>query len=55
MRIFKPKEFAAITGVTVKTLQNWDKNGKLKADRTPTNRRYYTDEHINAFSRGRSK
>ncbi|WP_025023042.1 IS607 family transposase, partial [Ligilactobacillus hayakitensis] len=31
-------------GVTVRTLQIWDKKGTLKAYRTPTNRRYYTEE-----------
>ena len=31
-------------GVTVLTLQRWDNNGTLKAYRTPTNRRYYTEE-----------
>lgn len=31
-------------GVTVLTLQRWDNNGILKAYRTPTNRRYYTEE-----------
>ena len=31
-------------GVTVLTLQRWDNNGILKAHRTPTNRRYYTEE-----------
>lgn len=31
-------------GVTVKTLQRWDNDGKLIAYRTPTNRRYYTQE-----------
>ena len=30
--------------VTVLTLQRWDNNGILKAYRTPTNRRYYTEE-----------
>ena len=29
-------------GISVKTLQRWDKEGKLKAYRSPTNRRYYT-------------
>jgi predicted site-specific integrase-resolvase len=28
------------------TLQRWDREGILKANRTPTNRRFYTDEHI---------
>ncbi len=42
MSIYKPKEFAAMIGISVKTLQRWDKEGKLKAYRSPTNRRYYT-------------
>ena len=29
-----------------KTLINWDKSGVLKARRTPTNRRYYTEEQF---------
>ena len=29
-------------GVSVKTLQRWDKDGKLKAYRNPSDRRYYT-------------
>lgn len=39
---YKPKEFAELLGVSVKTLQRWDRQGILKANRTPTNRRYYT-------------
>lgn len=31
-------------GVSVKTLQRWDNEGKLKACRNPSNRRYYTHE-----------
>ena len=42
MSNYKPKEFAEMIGVSVKTLQRWDKEGKFKAYRTPTNRRYYT-------------
>ena len=44
MAMLKPKEMAKRLGVTVKTLQIWDNNGILKAHRTPTNRRYYTEE-----------
>lgn len=33
-------------GVSVKTLQRWDKEGKLKAYHTPTDRRYYTHKQI---------
>lgn len=42
MNNYKPKEFAEMVGVTVKTLQRWDREGTLKAFRTPTDRRYYT-------------
>ena len=41
---YKPKEFAKMIGVSVKTLQRWDKDNVLKAYRTPKDRRYYTDE-----------
>jgi len=40
--MYKPQEFAELIGVTVKTLQRWDTSGKLKAYRSPTDRRYYT-------------
>ena len=39
---YKPKDFAELLGVPVKTLQRWDREGTLKANRTPTDRRYYT-------------
>lgn len=44
MPMLKPKDMAEKLGVTVKTLQKWDNQGILKAYRTPTNRRYYTEE-----------
>ena len=40
------KETAKILGVTQQTLRNWDKWGKLKSVRTPTNRRKYRIEDI---------
>ncbi|MFR5115082.1 IS607 family transposase [Turicibacter sanguinis] len=40
--IYKPKEFAEKLGVSVKTLQRWDNDGTLIANRTLGNRRYYT-------------
>lgn len=44
---YKPKDFAELLGVSVKTLQRWDRNGILKANRTPTDRRYYTyDQYL---------
>ena len=39
---YKPKHFAELLGVSVKTLQRWDREGTLKANRTPIDRRYYT-------------
>ena len=49
MKILKPREVSAILNVTVRTLQKWDREGKLKASRTPTNQRYYTQEQINEY------
>ena len=44
---YKPKDFAELLGVSVKTLQRWDREGILKANRTPTDRRYYTyDQYL---------
>ena len=39
-------QFAQRVGVSVKTLQRWDREGRLRPPRTPTNRRMYTDEHL---------
>ena len=47
MKRYKVGEFAKLLNVTVKTLQNWDKQGTLKAYRTPTNQRFYTEEQLN--------
>ena len=44
---YKPKEFAELLNVTVKTLQRWDRERTLVANRTPTNRRYYAyDQYL---------
>ena len=55
---YKPKDFAELLNVSVKTLQRWDREGTLVAKRTPTDRRYYTyDQYLefkgikNAISR----
>ena len=40
---YKPKDFAELLNVSVKTLQRWDRDGTLNAKRTPTDRRYYND------------
>ena len=44
MQIYKINEMSQKLGVSIKTLQRWDNSGKLKAKRTPTGRRYYTEE-----------
>lgn len=44
---YKPKDFAELLGVSAKTLQRWDREGTLKTNRTPTDRRYYTyDQYL---------
>lgn len=49
MTVYKPHEFAKLLGVTVKTLQRWDNIGRLKAYRSPSNHRYYTDENLTSI------
>ena len=44
-----PKEFSQRIGISVKTLQRWDNADKLKAYRSPTNRRFYTEDQYNEF------
>jgi len=44
--MYTVSQFAKQVGVAVKTLQRWDRQGILKARRTITNRRYYTDEEL---------
>ena len=42
--IYSPQEFGKLIGRTTNTLQKWDRRGILKANRSPTNRRYYTHD-----------
>ena len=42
--IYAPRDFGALIGRATITLRKWDREGKLTAFRTPTNRRYYTHE-----------
>src|SRR5271157_184647 len=50
MSTYKAAEFAKLAGVSVKTLQRWDREGRLKAaSRTPGNRRLYTQEQLNTL------
>ena len=48
-KIYKPKDISQILGVTVNTLQRWDREGKFPACRNAANRRYYTQEQLNRF------
>lgn len=47
MAIYKVGEFSEKVGVSISTLQRWDRTNVLKSKRTPTNQRYYTDEDLN--------
>jgi putative resolvase len=49
--MYTPAAFAKRVGVSVKTLQKWDRIGVLPAKRTITNRRYYTDDDLAAALR----
>lgn len=46
MCMYTPSEFGQKIHVSVKTLQRWDRQGVLKAHRTASNRRYYTQEDL---------
>ena len=47
---YKPKDFAELLNVSVKTLQRWDRDKILVAKRTPTDRRYYTyDQYLEFY------
>lgn len=49
MKQYKPKEFAEMINVSVKTLQRWDKESVLTAYRNPKGRRYYTEEQYRQY------
>lgn len=46
MNTYNVTEFSKIVGVSVHTLQRWDREGRLKPSRTPGNRRVYTDKDV---------
>jgi putative resolvase len=55
MNTYTIAQFAQRIGVSVKTLQRWDREGRLSPSRTPTNRRVYTDEDLyKVFPRGQA-
>ena len=41
-KVYNITDFADMIGKSVKTLQKWDRDGRLRAYRSPSNRRYYT-------------
>lgn len=43
---YKPGEFGKLINRTVGTLRLWDRSGKLKAKRTASGHRYYTDDDL---------
>lgn len=45
-KIYKPSEMATLLGVSLRTLQRWDKVGDLPARRYPSGRRYYTEAEL---------
>lgn len=47
--MIKLQDMADRLGVSIKTLQRWDCEGILVAKRTPTNRRYYTEEQYLSY------
>ena len=47
--LYTVSEFADLIHVGVKTLQKWDREGILTSQRTPTNRRYYTDAQYQEY------
>ena len=50
MSTYNAAEFAKLAGVSIKTVQRWDREGRLKAaSRTPGNRRLYTQEQLNTL------
>ncbi len=52
MMIYKTGEIAKILGVTVTTIQRWDRSGKLKAGRLPSGHRFYTREQVDKILKG---
>jgi putative resolvase len=46
MNTYNVSEFSKLVGVSVNTLQRWDREGRLVANRTVSNRRSYSDEHL---------
>lgn len=48
-RFYSVSEFAKKIGVSASTLRRWDKDGVLKAVRSPSNRRVYLQEQLDDY------
>lgn len=48
-------EAAKFLGVSRDTLRRWEKRGKVKPVRSPTNRRYYTKKHLEEVMAGKTE
>jgi putative resolvase len=51
MNAYSTGKAAEYLGVTVKTLQRWDREGRLRAERTDKGRRMYSRASLDAFMR----
>ena len=49
LKVYKIGQFAVMVNMTVRQLQELDRNGTLPAKRTVTGRRYYTDSDIEKY------
>lgn len=49
MTTYSTGKTAKLLGVSVRTLQQWDRDGKLEARRNPAGRRFYTEAQIRAY------
>jgi excisionase family DNA binding protein len=45
---------AQYLGISRDTLRRWEKRGKIKAVRSPTNRRYYTQKQLDVIMAGKT-
>ena len=50
-KTYNVSEAAKKIGVSVKTLQRWDRDGKLVSRRTPSNIRFYTESQLREILR----
>ena len=50
MKKYSIGKFAEEIGVTIESIRNWDRTGKLKpAFRNPSGHRYYTQEQVDLY------